>query len=173
MQLELFIEGDGGLAGKADHAQAVGAVRGDLKLHHMVVKAQQGAHVVAGPAVLVQDEDAVGDAVGKLLLLGVQIVGGEDRVLFGIIGYKIARVDILAVGHKLRVRAAGIEHRVPEVHTGGLDLFDLRRDDRTEDLVAGLDVGRDGGLGGIDGMIVVQKGGGPDVAIGEVVRGAV
>ena len=78
MQLELLVEGDGGLAGKADHAQAVGAVRGDLKLHHMVVQTQERAHVVAGLAVLMQDEDAVGDAVGKLLLLGVQIVGGED-----------------------------------------------------------------------------------------------
>jgi hypothetical protein len=71
VEIELFAEGHGGLAGQTDHAQAVGAVGGNLKVHHMVVAADDGPDVGAGDGVgLVENEDAVVDAVGEFLLLG-------------------------------------------------------------------------------------------------------
>ena len=170
VQPELFIEGHGRLTSQTDHAQTVGAVRGNLKLHHMVVETQQGAHVVAGFAVLMQDEDAVLHAVGELLLLCVQVLERADFVLHCVVGNEIADVQILNVEDARNVRPAEIQRDVPEIDARVRDGLDLARDDLAEDLVARLDVGGDRGLGGVDGVVVVQKGGGLDDGIGEVVR---
>ena len=71
-------KGGAGLPCKADDGQAVGPVGGDLKFHHMIVRADDLGHIVAGLHILVQHEDAVGDAVGELLLLRVEILQRAD-----------------------------------------------------------------------------------------------
>ena len=173
VQLELFVKGDGGLARKADHAQAVGTVRGDLKLDHVVVQAEQYAHIVAGLAVLVQDEDAVGDAVGKLLLFRVQILGREDAVSRRVVGHQIADVHVLEIIDALDVLIAGIQHGVPEIDSRGGEILYTRHDHAAVDGIAGLDVGGNRRLGRINGVIVVQKRGGLDDGAGEIMNGDV
>ena len=84
--------------GQADDGQAVGAVGGDLKLHHVVVQAGHRLDVVAGLAVLVEDKDAVGDAVGELPLLGVEVGQGADSVALGVIGHQVAHMQVHALG---------------------------------------------------------------------------
>ena len=138
----------------------------------MVVHAEQHAHVVAGFAVLVQDQDAVGDAVGELLGLCAQVLGREDAVFRRVVGHKVARVEVLAVEDGLDVALAEGERDVPEVDARGGHVHDEGGDDLTEDPVARLDVGGDRGLFGVKGVIVVQKGGGLDDRVGEIVRGA-
>ena len=166
---ERLVEGDGGLPGQADDAEAVGPVGGDLKLHNMVVRADDGLHVVAGPAILVHDKDAVGDAVGELPLLRVEVRQGADGLGFGVVGYQIPLVDVLKadvvdaaaafapVQGEGPVSAAVVHH---QFHTGA--------DHRPENFMSGLDVRRNGGLLRVDGLVVIQQGGGLNDGIGEV-----
>ena len=94
-----LVEGGGRLPGQADDAEAVGPVGGDLKLHHMVVGVDDGLDVVAGlHTLLLEDEDAVGDAVGELRLLGVQVLQGADGVGLGVVGHQVALVEVGADG---------------------------------------------------------------------------
>ena len=166
MELQLLAEGDRHFPRQTDHAQAVRPVGGDLILHHMVVPAQELCHIVAGLAVLVEDQDAVLDAVGEFLLLGVEVCQGTDGVLFGVVGHQIAFVDVLAGGHGL---IAGGERAFPQVHAGVFNLGNLCRHHLAEDPVSALDEGRDGGLQRVDGMIVIQQRRGLDLPIGEIV----
>ena len=65
---EGLVKGHGGLARQTDHGQAVRAVRRDLKLDHVVVRADDGGDVVAGlHAVLLHDPQAVLDGVGVVM----------------------------------------------------------------------------------------------------------
>ncbi|MPN60119.1 hypothetical protein SDC9_207844 [bioreactor metagenome] len=98
MKFQGAVEGDCRLAGEAYHAQAVGAVRSNFILDDSVVEAEHFAYVVSGFAVLTQNEDAVSDAVGKLLLLCVQVGESADVSISRIAGDHIALVDVLAVG---------------------------------------------------------------------------
>ena len=172
VELQGLAEGGAGLPGKADDAEAVGPVGGDLKLHHVVVEAQDGGDVVAGLGpVLVEDEDAVRDAVRELRLLGVEVGEGADGVGLGVEGREIALVEVGAGGLRLRLAAAGIQ--LHGVAAGGLGLAgeDAGADHGAEDLIAGLDVRRDGGLVLLQGVVVVQQGGGGDDGVGVVMLG--
>ena len=136
----------------------------------MIVAAEKRRHIVTGLAVLMQDQDAVGNAVRKLLLLGVQILERADGLLAGVIGHQIARVDVLAVRHGDSLAAAQIQGAAPAVHTGQLHRLDRRGNDLAKDLVAGLDVSGDGGLGRVDGVIVAQDSGRLDGRVVEIVN---
>ena len=169
-ELQGLAEGDGGLAGQADHGQAVGAVRGDLELHHVVVLADDGSDVLAGgEAFFVQDEDAVLQAVGELLLLRVQVGKGADRVGFRVERHKVARVQVAAGSVGVDVAGAGAELAGVDAVFFLINGGHLHRDDRAVDLVSGLDVGGDGGLFGVQGVIVAQDGRRGDHGVGEVV----
>ena len=107
------------LAGKADDGKAVGAVRRDLKLDDGIVKAEDVRHVEARLGVLLaQDEDAVGDAVREFLLLCVQILERADGVALGVVGDKVALVEVGAarIGHSGRIAKveAGVERAVAQ-----------------------------------------------------------
>ena len=166
------MEGGGGLPGQTDDAKAVGPVGGDLKFHDMVVGVDDGLDVIAGLAVLVEDEDTVVDAVGEFALLRVEVRQRADGPGFGVESYHIQRVDVLAVGFHCSARrltvlrphqAAGpaaIPCRGDRTHAGGHH--------RPENLVSGLDIRRDGGFFGVNGLVVVQQGGGLDDGIGEI-----
>ena len=172
VQLERAAEGRACLAGKANDGKAVGTVGRDLELDHAVVIADDLRDVVAGlPIILTQDEDAVGDAVRELALLGVQVGKRADGVGLGVVGHQIALVQVGADGVGTGGRAAEVETGMECAVALRRALEHLRRRDRSEHLVTGLDVGGDGGLGGVDGMIVVQKRRGRDDRVGEVVLG--
>ena len=136
----------------------------------MVVHADERADVVAGLAVLMQHEDAVGDAVGELLLLCVQVGEGAYPARGAVIGDHVPYVDVLAVADGLPDTAAAVDLDLPQVNTVLLNVRHLRRDDRAEYLVTGGDVGRDGGLLRVDGVIIAKDGGGLYLAVGVVVR---
>ena len=173
MQLQLLAEGHGGLTRETDNAQAVRPVRGYLKFHDVVVAAEDDGHIVAGLAVLVENEDTVGNAVRELLLLRAEIIQRKYRILLGVIGHEIARVDVLAVGHGIGRGFAEVERDLPQAVALVLHVERLCRDDAAENLVSGLDVGGDGGLCGIDRMVVAEDGGGLYLRVGEIVQIAV
>ena len=173
VQLQLLAEGHGGLTRETDNAQAVRAVRGYLKFHDVVVAAENNGHIVAGLAILVENEDAVGNAVRELLLLCAEIVQREYCVLLGVVGHEVTRVDVLAVGHGIGRGAAEVERNLPQAVALVLHVERFRRDDAAEDLVTGLDVGGDGGLCRIDRMIIAEDGGGLYLRVGEIVQIAV
>ena len=173
VQLQLLAEGHGGLTRETDNAQAVRPVRGYLKFHDVVVAAEDDGHIVAGLAVLVENEDTVGNAVRELLLLRAEIIQRKYRILLGVIGHEIARVDVLAVGHGIGRGFAEVERDLPQAVALVLHVERLCRDDAAENLVSGLDVGGDGGLCGIDRMVVAEDGGGLYLRVGEIVQIAV
>ena len=167
---ELLAEGDGGLAREADHAQAVGAVGRDLKLDDMVVQPQQDADVLAGLSVAGEDQDAVGNAVRELLLLCAQVLERADRSARRVESDEVARVEVRAGREALARLPAEAERAAPRA----VRLFkrlELRRADRAEELVPGLDLGRDRRLVRVERMIVAEDRGGRDNGLGEVVRG--
>ena len=92
VELQGLAEGSGSLTGQTDDRQAVGAVGCDLKLHHMVVKTDDGLDVVAGLAFLVQYKNAVLNTMGELSLLGVEVGQGADGAALGVVGHQIPLV---------------------------------------------------------------------------------
>ncbi len=174
VQAKRLVEGHGGFPGQADHAEAVGAVGRDLELHHVVVTADEGGDVVTGADVLPQDEDAVGDAVGELLLLGVEVGELADEATAGVQGHQVAQVEVGAGGCGLHAAVRQAQVQVPGVPVRGAPQgADLGGQNGSEDLVAGADGGRDGGLGGVQRVIVPEDGGGSDLRVGVVVGGEV
>ena len=155
---EGLVKGSRRLPGQADDGQAVRAVGGDLELHHMVVQADDGLDVVSGPAVLLEDEDAVGDAVGELLLLGVEVGQGADGPALGVEGHQIHGVEVLTA--RLHRGAHGLAVLRPQQAAGpaavpqGLDLPHPGAHHRAVDLGPRLDIRRNGGLGRVDGVVV-------------------
>ena len=110
-----------GLPGKADNGQAVGPVGGDLKLHHMVVRADDHGSISSpGLHVLVQHEDAVGDAVGELLLLRVEILQRADGIGLGVVGHQIARMEVGAGGVGRGGGAADVQRGVVQRRRTGV-----------------------------------------------------
>ena len=76
------------MQGAARGKMAVRAVGRDLEFHHVVVGTDDHGHVVTRlDILLVQDPDAVGDAVGELLLIGVEVLQSADVILDGVIGH--------------------------------------------------------------------------------------
>ena len=157
------------LPGQADDAETVRAVGGDLKLHHVVVGADNGLDVIAGLyTLLLEDEDAVGDAVGKLGLLGVEVLQGADGIGLGVIGHQVALMDVGADGVRYGGGAAQIQAGVVAAVGLRSTLQHLGAHHGTEHLVPGLDVGGDGGFLWVQRLVVVQQGGGGDDGVGEV-----
>ena len=141
MELQLLVEGHGGFARQPDHAEAVRAVRGDFELDHVVVTADHGGDVVAGPDILMQDEDAVLDAVGELLLLGMEVTQLADFSLPGVVGNEVAEVEIRTGSQGLHALGAQVQDQLP-AGFGGADAGDFGGQDGSEDLVTGGDAGR-------------------------------
>ena len=87
MEAQGLVKGGGHFSRQADDRQAVGAVGGDLKLHHMVIQANDRLQVISGLAVLAENKDTVWDAVGELCLLGVEVGQSADGVHLSVIGH--------------------------------------------------------------------------------------
>ena len=122
----------------------------------MVVSADDGANVVAGgDAVLVQNENAVGNTVREFRLLRVKVGKSADALGLGVIRNEVARVDVPAGGHDDGAAAAEIERNIPKVEPCVFNRAYLRRDDGAEYLVAGLDIRGDGGLILIQRVVIV------------------
>ena len=138
----------------------------------MVVQAEDRGDVVAGrDALLIQEEDAVRDAVGEFGLLGVEIGQGADGSALGVVGHEIPGVEIGAGGLQLRFAAAGAKlHGIAAVGRA-LAGFHPGTDHGAEDLVAGPDIRGKGGLVLLQGVIVVQQGGGGNNGVGVVMLG--
>ena len=169
MEAQGHFIGGGYLPGQTDDGEAVGAVGGDFKLHHMVVGPDDRLQIVAGlDALLMEDEDAVGDAVGELGLLGTKVLQGADVFLLGVQGDQVPGVEVGAVGGHGDGAAAYLAGGGVGVHAVAAHGGDPGADHAAEDLVAELDVGGDGGLVLVQGVVVVQKGGRSDDGVGEV-----
>ena len=105
--------------------------------------------------------------MGELLLLGVQIFERADGIALGVVGDKVALVEVRADSLR-RTGGLAVVHADIIAAVRALHRFDTAAEHRAVDLVAGLDVSGDGGLILVDGMIVVQKRRGRDDGIGEV-----
>ena len=171
VQLQGTAKGGAGLPCKADDGQAVGPVGGDLKFHHMIVRTDDHSYIVAGLYVLVQHEDAVGDAVGELPLLRVEILQRADGIGLGVVGHQVARVEVGAGGVGRGGGAADVQRGVVQPVGLRLTFQNLAADHGAEHLVPGLDVGGDGGLLRVQRLVVVQQGGGGDDGVGIVMLG--
>ena len=150
-----LIKGGRHLPGQTDDGQAIGPVGGDLELHHMVVGVDHRLDVVAGLAVLVENEDAIGDAVWELRLLGMEVIQGADGVGLGVVGHQVPLVEIGAEGVGDGSGTADVQAGVEK--SGGLRgaLQHPGAHDWSEYLVSRLDVGGNGGLFWIQRLIVV------------------
>ena len=168
MEAQGDVIGGGGLPGQADDGEAVRAVGGDLKLHHMVIQAHHRLQVVPGLAVLVEDKDAVGDAVGELRLLGVEVGQGADGAGLRVVSHQVPLVEVGAEGVGAGGGAAQVQAGVEAAVglDGSLQYFGAHH--RAEHLVPGRDVRGDGGFVLVQRMVVVQQGGGGDDRVGEV-----
>ena len=134
----------------------------------MVVGVDNGLDVVPGLAVLAEDEDPVRDAVGELRLLGPQVGQGAVAVRLGIVGRQVPHVEVGAGGVRADGGAADVRAGVEGAVLQRRDLQQLGAHHRPEHLAPGLDVRGDGGLLGVQGLVVVQKGGGDNGGVGEV-----
>ena len=168
VELQRLAEGDGRFSGQTDDGQTVGTVGGDLKFHHVVIQTQQGGDVIAGLAVLVEDEDAVVDAVGEFLGLCVEVSGGQDAVGAQVQGHEIASVDVLAVGGHVLHGVAHVDGALIGLIGSGLDGVHLTSHDLAENLQAGGQLFRQGGLFALEHVIVAQDSGSLDDAVGEI-----
>ena len=168
MEFEGLAEGDRGLPGKTDDAETVGPVGGDLKFHHVVVHTDDRLDVVAGSAVLAHDEDTVGDAVGELPLLRVEVRQRADVLRFRVQSQSVVLVNIGKAGCDGVVSPAAVAADGKLSIAKGFHLCDKSGPDRAIDFMAGNDARGDGGLFRVNGMIVVQQRGGGDGGVGEV-----
>ena len=117
-----------------------------------------------------ENENTVVYAVGEFLLLCVQIVKTEDIAGFGVVGDQVPGMDVLEVHGALGGTAASqVEHAFPKVDACALHTLHAGANHAAEHLVAGLYIGGDGGLGRVDGLVVIQKRRGLDDAVPEVV----
>ena len=171
VELELLAEGDGSLTGKTDHAEAVGAVGSDLKFHNVIIIADYSADIVAGLAILTEDKNTVGNAVGELLLLCVQILKSAHLAELCVVSEHIAVVDILAVGDDLDLTGAQIKLQLPLELAVALNMQHVGCNYGAVYTVTVVNVGADGGLFGVDGMVVTQNGGGLYLTVGIVMGG--
>ena len=119
-----------------------------------------------------EDEDAVVNAVGELPLLRAEVGEGADGVCLCIVSHQIKLVKILTVCHQRSSAGTVIlradQRTLPLAVSGGGDIGHACAYDRAVNLIPRLDARRDGGLLRVDGLVVVQKGGGGDGGVGEV-----
>ena len=142
VQLQGLVKGHGGLTRQTDHRQAVRAVGRDLKLDHMVVRADDGGDVVAGlHAVLLHDPQAVLDGVGVVMQRQTELLERAHHAV-GCLAAQRAGVDLLAVGQQRAVERDG--HHVSDLLvlcTGhDLDRFITAHVDLTDPHVVGVRV---------------------------------
>ena len=82
-KLPLAVEGNGGLAGKTNNRETVGAVGGDLKLNHLIVKEKclldVHAHLVC--KLVTENEDAVLDGIGHIVKSKIQLGDGAEHTV--------------------------------------------------------------------------------------------
>ena len=165
---ERLVKGCGALPGQPDDAQAVGTVVQNIKIKGDLIQTQHVCDVVAGFAVFLQDENAVVDAVGKFSLLGVQVRKGADGVGLGVIRHHVAFMEVPAGGVGANGGAVDIQTGVEAAVGLNSALQYLSGDHRPEDLVPGLNIRGNGGLFGVQRLVIVQQGGGGDGGIGKV-----
>ena len=104
-----LVKGHGGLTRQTDHRQAVRAVGRDLKLDHVVVRADDGGDVVAGlHAVLLHDPQAVLDGVGVVMQRQTELLERAHHAV-GRLAAQRAGVDLLAVGQQRAVKRDGYQ----------------------------------------------------------------
>ena len=115
------VECAGALAGKSAHGKAVGAVVRDLKLHDAVVETADLADIVAGDAVLFEDENAVLDRVREVALLKPQLAERAEHALAELAA-QLAGADLLAAGQRAAVERDGDEIADVDVLRAGDDL---------------------------------------------------
>ena len=109
VQLQGLVKGHGGLTRQTDHRQAVRAVGRDLKLDHVVVRADDGGDVVAGlHAVLLHDPQAVLDGVGVVMQRQTELLERAHHAV-GRLAAQRAGVDLLAVGQQRAVKRDGYQ----------------------------------------------------------------
>ena len=138
----------------------------------MVVSADDRGNIIAGlDPVLVENEDTVIDAMGELRLLGVEVLQRADMVLAGVVGHHVALVDVGAVRGGGGHAGAGIQGAGPDKAILRGDAGDPGGHYLAINLMAGLHIGGDGGLFLVQGLVVVQQGGGLDDSVGIVVLG--
>jgi hypothetical protein len=65
MKMQRLVESRGGLPREPDDGEAVRAVRGDLEFDGGIVEAERRADVVAGLAILLDNQNTVLDRIGK------------------------------------------------------------------------------------------------------------
>ena len=116
-----------------------------------------------------EDEDAVVDAVGEFLLLGVEPVQPQHFIGLGVVGHQVPLVDVLIVHGQRLFSSAQIKHAAPQIDAGRGHGFHTRAYDAAKHLVARPDARGDGGPGRVDGLIVIQQGGGFNDTVGKVV----
>ena len=92
----------------------------------------------------------------------------QIAVRLGVEGRQVPHMEVGAGGVRADGAAADIGAGVEGAVLQGHDLQQLGADHRPVDLVAGLDVRGDGGLVLVQGVVVVQNGGGDDGGVGEV-----
>ncbi len=139
----------------------------------MVVSVDNRLDVVAGrDSLLPEDKDAVGDAVGKFFLPGMEAGQGADGPGLCVKGNQIARVDILALGIGNSGAGAVLlrpgQAALPASVRVGDHFVNAGGGDRAEELVPRRNTGRNGRLFRVDGLIIVEQRGGGDGGVGEV-----
>ena len=124
-------EGDGRLPGQADDGQAVRPVGGDLKLHHVVVEAQDLPDIVSGleaPGLQVgvglQDKDAVHHAGGPVVVGHAQLLVGAQHPV-GFHAPELALLDMDPAGEGGVVLGHGDQVPLGDVLGAGDDLDGL------------------------------------------------
>ena len=163
------VEGGGSLPRQTDDAEAVWTVGGDLKLHHVVVGIDDGPDIVSGTdALLLEDKDAVRDAVGELPLFGAEVRQRADMLLFRVQSYGVVGVDVDQGSGDGMVCAAAIAAYRKTSAAQVLHLGDKSRFDRSEKLVARRNASRYRGLFRVNGLVVVEKRGRLYDGIGEI-----
>ena len=109
---------------------------------------------------------------GEGSALTASIEGGADGVCLCIVSHQIKLVKILTVCHQRSSAGTVIlradQRTLPLAVSGGGDIGHACAYDRAVNLIPRLDARRDGGLLRVDGLVVVQKGGGGDGGIGEI-----
>ena len=141
VQAEICAEGRRGFSCQTDDAQAVGAVVRDLEFHHAVGQTQDLPDVVAGPAGLLQDEDAVLDGIGIVVGVETELAEGAEHTLARHAA-QLAGTDLLAAGERGAVQRHGDHVADGDVLRAGDDgeLMLLSRVDRADPQVIGVGV---------------------------------
>ena len=125
MEGQRTAEGDGGLAGQTDDGQAVGAVGGDLKLHHSIGKIQSLAdiHTDLVGILLVQDQNTIGLLAGAVMLGQIHLTEGAEHTVGGNAA-ELAGLDGDIAGEVSHGQSGGNDSALKDVLGAGDDLLD-------------------------------------------------